>query len=254
MLTAPESGRLSIVIPAFNESDKIALDVETAGRFLTEYGLAGEVIVVDDGSGDRTAQAARRATLPQGVGRRIIRFDRNRGKGRAVRAGVLSSRGDRVLFADSGLCVLWENCLRGLAALQSEDCDIAHGSRRLPGSTIVRPRRLRRRLLSRAAGALLPMAAGVPTYLTDTQCGFKLYPGDLARELYRQAVCDGFLFDVEIILRARRAGYRIREFPIEWRSDPDSRLNPVANLPRLTRDFLAIRRALPRHAGSAGGP
>jgi hypothetical protein len=86
----------------------------------------------------------------------------------------------------------------------------------------------------------------VPRHLTDTQCGFKLYRGEVARELYAQCVCDGFLFDVEVVLRAAHAGYRIAEFPVEWHSDPDSRLHPTRRIPRLLGQLWTIRRAVRR--------
>jgi len=120
----------------------------------------------------------------------------------------------------------------------------AHGSRRLPESVIVRPKQLYRRIISGAFRRAIPILAGTPRSLSDTQCGFKMYRGTVAWELYSQCLCHGFLFDVEVILRAVAAGYRIREFPVEWRSDPDSRLHAARSIPKLLRELVAIRRAL----------
>ncbi len=237
---------ISIIIPAFNEAAKIAADVEAASRFLADERLEGEIIVVDDGSTDDTAAVADSVVVPEGMARRVIRCDGNHGKGYAVRVGVAETCGQYVLFADSGLCVPYKNALQGLELIRSGQCDIAHGSRHLPQSTSVRGRSLYRRMVTRVFRWIVPSFMHVPRHLTDTQCGFKLYRGQVARELYAQCVCDGFLFDVEVVLRAARAGYRIAEFPVEWRSDPDSRLHPLRRIPQLLSQLWTIRRVVRR--------
>lgn len=237
---------LSIVIPAFEESLKIARDVEAAAAFLKGEGLAGEIIVVDDGSRDDTGAAAKEADIPPDVRLNVIRYDTHRGKGYALRTGMAASRGDYVMFSDSGGCVPYDNALRGLDMLKSGACDLAHGSRKLRESRIQRPQAWYRRLLSRIFRRVIIYAIKIPSMLTDTQCGFKLYRGDVARELYGACITDGFMFDVEIIMRARRAGYRIREFPIEWTSDRDSRLSLTRNAGCVLRELLMIRRTLAR--------
>jgi len=237
---------LSIVIPAYREAAKIARDVEAAGTFLAQERLEGEILVVDDGSADGTAEAVERPDLPAGVRRRVLRYTPHRGKGFAVRTGMAETRGEYVLLTDSGLCVPMACALKGLEMIRAGACDIAHGSRRLTQSVIRRPQPIRRRLLSRLAGAAVRAATGVPKDLTDTQCGFKVYRGDAARELYAQCRTDGFLFDIEIILRAARRGYSIREFPVEWVCDLDSRLHPGRNLWRTAKELLEIRRTLRR--------
>lgn len=123
-------------------------------------------------------------------------------------------------------------------------CDMAHGSRRLAKSVIRRPQPIHRRLLSRISRAAVRAATGLPKGLTDTQCGFKVYRGEAARALYAECRTDGFLFDIEIILRAARRGYAIREFPVEWACDLDSRLRPARNSWRTARELLQIRRSL----------
>ena len=235
---------LSIVIPEFNEARKIAHDVEAAGAFLVEQGLAGEIIVVDDGSTDGSADAADAAPVPDGVRRQVIRCPVNHGKGHAVRTGILETRGEVIMFSDAGLCIPFANALRGLALIRENGCDIAHGSRALPESVITRPKSLYRRILTRIFRRVMPWLAGTPRTLSDTQCGFKMYRGEVGRELYSRCVCNGFLFDVETVLRAMRAGWRISEFPVEWHSDPDSRLNPARSIGRLIGELRAIRRAL----------
>ncbi|HON92097.1 MAG TPA: glycosyltransferase [Sedimentisphaerales bacterium] len=240
---------LSIVIPAFEESKKIARDVKAAAEFLNAHSLAGEIIVVDDGSQDRTADAAREVRVPQGVQLNVIRYEQHRGKGYGVRTGMTASTGKYAMFADCGLCIPYGNVLQGLEMLQSGQFDIAHGSRRHIQSDILQDQPLHRKLLSRTFKFTVRTMLGTPRELTDTQCGFKIYKGDIARELYSQCVTDGFLFDIEIILRAQRKGYRIGEFPVEWACDPDSRLSVTRTPWPLLVELYKLKRVMARSIG-----
>lgn len=246
---------LSIVLPAFNEGGKIGDDVTAAAVFLKDSGLSGEVIVVDDGSSDNTAREARRAQVPAGVEREVVRFDRNRGKGHAVKAGVRRSRGDYVLFADAGLCVPFDNVWRGLRLIGSGMCEIAHGSRVLRYGQFGQPKPWTRRILSAVLRLGLVLFMRLPAGITDTQCGFKLYRGDVGRELYADLTTEGFGFDVEVLLRAVRRRYEIREFPVDWVSDLDSRLRPGRHAFSILSDLIRMRRlvAMEESAGKRMG-
>jgi dolichyl-phosphate beta-glucosyltransferase len=235
---------LSIVIPAFREVGKITRDIEAASAFLQHSSLAGEIIVVDDGSDDGTADAASKAAASAGAAVRVIRCEPHRGKGYAIRTGIVLTQAKYVMFADSGCCVPYENVLQGLQLLQSGACDIAHGSRKLPSSHIARPQSLYRRICSYLFHRAMICWMKLPTQLTDSQCGFKIYRGEAARTLYRQCTTDGFMFDVELILRAKKAGYVIQEFPIQWSCDRDSRLSPTRSFLGILAELVAIRRAL----------
>lgn len=233
---------LSIVIPVYNESHKIARDVGAAAAFLNENNLAGQIIIVDDGSKDNTAEIAGSAEVTQNVNIEVIRYEKHRGKGYAVRKGIEQTTGEFVMFGDSGCCVPYQNTLRGLDLLKSGQCDIAHGSRKIEGSRINTSQNLYRRICSKVFHWYVINSLKVPAELTDTQCGFKVYRGDVARHLYKECVTDGFAFDIEIIMRAQKEGYRIKEFPIDWTCDPDSRLSPTRSLRCVLAELRAIKR------------
>jgi glycosyltransferase involved in cell wall biosynthesis len=235
---------LSIVIPAFEESKKISRDVEAASTFLESNHLAGEIIVVDDGSGDGTAEAAEKAKVSSGTTLKVVRLPRHTGKGYTVRTGIKQTSGEYVMFADSGCCVPYENALDGLKLLKSGACDIAHGSRKMPGSNIRKAQSWYRRVCARVFHWFVIYAMKIPAEITDTQCGFKIYKGEVGRRLYRECVTDDFMFDVEIIMRALKEGYRIKEFPIEWTCDRDSRLSPARSLWRIFSQLITIKRVL----------
>jgi len=235
---------ISIVIPVFNESKKIGADIKAASAFLKDNHLASEIIVVDDGSSDGTSEAAKNVTTPAEINLEVIRYDEHRGKGHAVRAGIRKTSGDYVMFADSGCCVPYGYVLDGLKLLKSGACDIAHGSRKLPESKIERPQGWYRRICAGIFRWGIHRSMKIPSELADTQCGFKIYRGDVARSLYAQCVTDGFMFDLEIILRAKKQGYHIKDFPIEWTCDRDSRLSPAKSLWRVLRELITIKRIL----------
>jgi dolichyl-phosphate beta-glucosyltransferase len=235
---------LSIVIPALDESNKIAADIKAAAEFLAANSLTGEIIIVDDGSSDNTAQNARNTLVPHNIKLNVISYPDNRGKGHAVKTGIVASKGKYVLFADSGLCIPFNFALEGIKLIQSNSCDIAHGSRKMKNSRIIHKHLLHRQILSRIFRWLVHAFMGIPQCITDTQCGFKIYRGDIARELYAKCISERFAFDIEIILRAIKAGHKIKEFPVEWNSDHDTRFHIFSNSLRTLFDLLAIKKAI----------
>jgi glycosyltransferase involved in cell wall biosynthesis len=216
---------LTIVIPAFKEAAKIERDIEAAHHFLSSRQMRAEIIVVDDGSPDDTTERALRyaGSIPN---LRVLRYLPNRGKGHALKYGIARARGRIVMFADAGLCVPYEVADLGLLLLELDMCDVAHGSRRMRGS-ILRAQPLLRRIGSTGFGFLIHTLMGVPGYISDTQCGFKFYRREVAQKLYAELVCNGMMFDIELVLLALRHRYRILEFPVLWSNDPDSRYDPI---------------------------
>ncbi len=250
---APADLELSIIIPAYRERHKIGLDIAAADDFLRSRHIDGEIIVVDDGSPDGTADVAR-GMQARCSGLRVVSYAKNRGKGHALAQGVLRARGAIVMFADAGLCVPYDVATLGIAILKLDMCDIAHGSRRMRGS-VLRPQPLHRRIGSTVFGWIVHTLMMVPLYISDTQCGFKLYKRDAAIVLYGELATDGFMFDLEIILRALRRRLRILEFPVLWSNDADTRFSPTLGSPRLLRELVHIKwlMAVERRKGTVHG-
>jgi dolichyl-phosphate beta-glucosyltransferase len=230
---------LSIVIPAFKEAKKIGQDVAAACDFLKRHGIAGEIILVDDGSPDATTQTAieLQKAHPELT---VLSYERNRGKGHAVAQGVRAARGRYVMFADAGLCVPYDIATIGLTMLQLDMCDVAIGSRRMRGS-VLKAQPLYRRIGSRVYALVIHTLMAVPWHISDTQCGFKIYRSEVAKELFEELSTDGFMFDIELILHALRKQYRILEFPVLWSNDADTRYDPVKGTIRNFRELVKIR-------------
>lgn len=232
---------ISIVIPALNEATKIRFDVEAASSFIKDIGMNGEVIIVDDGSTDSTSEVAREADIPSSVKLSVVRLEKNSGKGFAVKTGIEKTRGDVVLFADSGTCVPYVNALEQIERIRAGELDIAMASRRLKETRILRDRSLKRRILSWLFRQAAITITGLPRRITDSQCGFKLYNGEIARELFKECQTRRFMFEVEILLRALQNNYRIEEFPVEWTCDLDTRLKPAHIALNVLKELFRIR-------------
>jgi dolichyl-phosphate beta-glucosyltransferase len=234
---------ISIVIPVWNEADKIAADIATAVQFFESAKLNGELIISDDGSRDHTYEVVVSVAEGKKYPVRIVR-NSHLGKGNAVREGIMAAGGNIILFIDSGNCISYKDVGKGVELLNRDVCDIAHASRFLPGSSIVVPKGRIRRMVSWSFRKLIHFYMNIPSHLTDTQCGLKIYLGEVAHLLYGKSFTKGFMFDIEIILRAKRENLRIREFPVTWRSDPDSRLSLVRSLPHIIRDLIRLKRRM----------
>jgi dolichyl-phosphate beta-glucosyltransferase len=207
---------LSVVIPAFNEAVRLPRTLDRVGEFLRAAGHGHEILVVDDGSRDGTADKARAA------GATVLRNDRNRGKGHAVRRGMLEARGQRRLMTDADLSTPIEELPRLLEKL-AEGYDVAIGSRAVAGARIEIHQPWFRENMGRLYN-LFVRALALPG-LRDTQCGFKLWTAEATRAAFADARLDGFSFDVEALYLARKRGYRIAEVPVTWRNDAATRVS-----------------------------
>jgi dolichyl-phosphate beta-glucosyltransferase len=207
---------LSVVIPAFNEAERLPRTLDRVGAFLRAAGLGHEILVVDDGSRDETAGKARAA------GATVLRNDTNRGKGHAVRRGMLEARGQRRLMTDADLSTPIEELPRFLDKL-AEGYDVVIGSRAVAGAKIEIHQPWFRENMGRIYN-LFVRALALPG-LRDTQCGFKLWSAAAARAAFADSRLDGFSFDVEALYLARKRGYRIAEVPVTWRNDAATRVS-----------------------------
>lgn len=232
---------ISIVIPAYNERKRIKGSLSEACAYLDDSGMDHEILVVDDGSTDGTARIVEgmSAEVPK---LRVIRYETNRGKGHALRTGVLVSRGDLVLVMDADLSTPMEELRKLLPHLSDGRCDIAIGSRALALSDILRKQPWWRRGMGKTFNKIVK--ALVIGDFQDTQCGFKLFKGEVGRELFGEAKIDRFAYDVEILARAKKKGYRITEIPIRWINSPESKVDPLKDSLRMLADLLRIRMAV----------
>ena len=226
---------LSVVIPAYNEEERIGDTLRQLVKYLGAQGYGWEIVVADDGSTDRTADLVRGAgaetagiemvTLPHG------------GKGWAVRHGMLYAGGEYRFLCDADISMPVEQISRFLPPAL-DDFDLAIGSREVPGA-----RRLgepyRRHLMGRVYNALT-RALATPG-VADTQCGFKCFRGTVADELFQLQRLRGFAFDVEVLFLARKRSLRVLEVPIDWYYRPASKVRPVIDSLAMTRDILNIR-------------
>jgi dolichyl-phosphate beta-glucosyltransferase len=229
---------LSVVIPAYNEAERIGPTLDAVLGWLACQPLQYELVVVDDGSEDQTRKVVRRRFDGEPHAW-LIESKANHGKGHAVRVGMLAARGDLRLFMDADNSIPISQ-LPGLLALIRSGAHVAIGSRRAPGAaTDVRP--LYRRLWSRVANRVVQ--AGLLSGIGDTQCGFKLFTGAAATDVFSRLRTDGWGFDLEVLALAQRLAYPIAEHPVCWSDDPRSRINPLRDAWRITREFLRIRRA-----------
>jgi dolichyl-phosphate beta-glucosyltransferase len=213
---------LSLVIPAFDEARRLPATLATAFTHLEADGRRFEVIVVDDGSRDDTAQVATEALAPLGASGRLVRLAPNRGKGAAVRAGVRAARGERVLVSDADLSTPIEE-LESLERALAGGADIAIGSRALDRRRVERRQPILREWCGRLFNLVVQLV--VLPGIQDSQCGFKLFRREVVEAIFAKAHIDGFGFDVEILAIARRLGYRIEEVPVRWKNDDDTRVS-----------------------------
>lgn len=221
------------MIPAYNEERRLPAAVESLRAFI-ERGTA-EVLLVENGSTDRTAQIVDATAAADGRFRAIHLA--SAGKGRAVREGMLASTGRIVAFCDADFSMSIEQLDRLRGAIEA-GADVAVASREAPGAVrIGEP--ARRHLMGRVFNFLVRMLA-VPG-LSDTQCGFKAFRGEVAHDLFSRQILDGWAFDVEVLFIARRRGYRMAEVPITWRYDPSSRVHPIRDTVSMVRELLSLR-------------
>lgn len=229
---------LSVIVPVYNEAAR--LDGLTAiFRYLQKQKYKSELIVVDDGSTDKTLEKLQKLDSRSRWNDKLklISYPINQGKGRAVKIGMLTARGKYRLFIDVDLSTPIETLV--LAFRQEKKSDIIIGSRRIIGSQILTHQPWIRETLGRGFTRLSQLALGVP--VTDFTCGFKLFSAKSAIEIFGKSRISGWGFDSEILFIARKMGYRIRELPVSWVNDGRTRVRFPLDIIRSLVDLLAIR-------------
>ena len=227
----------SIVLPAYNESERIAATIEKIFAFATQRGWQAEIIVVNDGSSDDTAEVVRRsaATRP---GVRLLQNPGNRGKGYSVRHGMLQAQGEILLFSDADLSSPIAEAEKLFAAIAS-GADIAIGSRWLKTELQLRRQPLFRRIYGRIFNLALRLVLGLQ--FKDTQCGFKAFNRRAAHALFPLQKIERWGFDPELLYLAERLHLRVEEIPVTWAHREGTRINPLRDGMHMFVEMLQIR-------------
>lgn len=236
-----QAATLSIVIPAYNEEARLPALLEKlqahAGTAAAAAGLhLHEVLVVDDGSTDRTRQLLEAAEAENERLQGVFAYDRNRGKGAAFAAGARQAAGDWVLLADVDLSTPLDELGKLTAAIEA-GADIAIGSRAVAGAVVERGP-LHRKVTGSSFNGAVRLLTGLR--VRDTQNGFKLFPAEAVKRYAAQQTCPGFAFDVELLMRADREGLRIAEVPILYMHDLRSRVSVVSASPQMLREIARL--------------
>jgi dolichyl-phosphate beta-glucosyltransferase len=228
---------LSVVVPCYNEEKRLPRTIELIQDYLRSHDGPYELLLVDDGSSDGTRKVMDDAAA-QNPAIRIVALPRNRGKGRALAEGVRASRGQLVLVTDADLSTPIEELAKLEAALAT-GAGVAIGSRSIKGSRVEISQPIYRVLMGKAFNVLVQIVL-LPG-IWDTQCGFKLFRGDVAREVFEGLTTDGFGYDPEVLYLAKKKGVRIAEVPVRWRNSAPTKVNAIRSSADMFRHVLRIR-------------
>lgn len=232
---------VSIVIPAYNESDRLGGPLALMLGFISTSGLNAEVIVVDDGSSDDTAKVAKAAfAAAPGVTASVIRYEENRGKGFAVKTGLLAAKADIALFTDADLSTPIEEMSKLVDPIRNGDFDVTFGSRALDRSLIGTHQPWRREQGGRVINFIIRTMSGLQ--FADTQCGFKAFNMLTFRPLLDAMTIDRFGFDVEFLFVANYHNLRLSEIPVRWNDVAGSKVSAVRDTGRMISELNQIRR------------
>jgi glycosyltransferase involved in cell wall biosynthesis len=227
---------VSIIVPAFNEARRIADSIQKIDAYMLGSNLSLELLVVDDGSSDNTADLVKRSTAKR---LRLVQNDRNQGKGHAVRQGVLAASGTYVLFTDADLSAPIEELNKLLDVALNERVDIVIGSRAVDRTYIEKHQSRFREFGGLMFNLMVRLLLGLQLY--DTQCGFKLFHRERSRRIFEQQTTFGFGFDPELLFLAKRNGLTIRETPVRWSHAEGSKVSLLRDGIRMFGDLVRIR-------------
>ncbi len=236
--SAPGDYDLSLVIPAYNEAKRIGRGLETVKAWVRQRDIRVEMIVVDDGSTDDTAETVKRI-VGESIPLRVLTNEQNRGKGFSVRRGLLAGKGRIVGFCDADFSTPIEEADKLLAAINRDGYDIAIGSRAMKGSVLARRQPWYREYAGRAFSLYYRLVL-IPG-IVDSQCGFKFFRREAAHAIFAHQTVEGWAFDAEILFIARRLGYRIAQIPVRWVNDPDSKVKMWRDGLKMAFDVWCVR-------------
>lgn len=236
---------ISIIIPAYNEAVRLGKSLRTILEYLNSRADESELIVVDDGSSDETATVAEQSLKDAGrVRAEVIRVQPNRGKGYAVRTGLLAARAPIALFTDADLSTPITETPKLVGPIERGLYDLTFGSRALDRSLIGVHQPWRREQGGRIINLIVRLSTALPFW--DTQCGFKAFRMSVCRPLAEAATIERFGFDVEYLTVAHLAGLRLKEIPVRWDHNDGSKLSVWRDTPRLVNEVRAVRRQVRR--------
>lgn len=227
---------LSVILPAYNEERRIGKTLSEIIAFLKRQSYASEIIVSDDGSADATVNVSEKQL--SGFPHEILRAPENRGKGSAVRAGMMRGRGKYLLFSDADLSTPIEEVTEFIRRLEN-GYDVVLGSRALKESKIEIRQPPMRELMGKTFNKIARLFAF--RGIRDSQCGFKLFKQEAARDLFGRQKLNGFSFDAEIIFLAQKLGYRILEAPVRWRNSKLTRVRLLSDSLQMFKEVVGIR-------------
>jgi glycosyltransferase involved in cell wall biosynthesis len=246
-MPAASDPQVSIIVPAYNEAARLPDSLRRLGEYVgasSRCARSFEVLVIVEQSKDGTLESARKATAKQ-ARFRVIDNRVHRGKGYAVRSGMRQARGAVAFYMDADLSVPLEEIDEFLAFFDAHpEEDVLIGSRQHPASRIERRQGLIRQTMGRTFNRILRCLSPLP--FRDTQCGFKAFRREAARQIFALQTIDGFAFDVEVILLAQGLGCRIRELPVRWLNSTESKVRIVRDSLRMLMDVVIIRRRTAR--------
>lgn len=234
---SPDS--VSIVIPAYNEAHRLPATLAALAEWRASCARSVEIIIVIEPGTDRTREIATEASARQ-PNLRVIANEQHRGKGFAVRTGMLAANGEVIFYMDADLSVPLREVDSFMAYFDAHpDADVLLGNRQHPQSNITLQQSWLRRHMGQTFNSILRRLAMTGVY--DTQCGFKALRRSAAEAIFRKQTIDGFAFDVEVLLLAQRLGFKIADLPVEWRNSPESKVRILSDSLQMLRDAVRIR-------------
>jgi dolichyl-phosphate beta-glucosyltransferase len=245
------SPEISIVIPAYDEAARLQEPLDRVFRYLKQESVRAEVIVVDDGSGDGTSEAAESVFADhREIDARVVSYEANRGKGYAVRTGLKNSRADIALFSDADLSTPIEEMPKLVKPIQLGEFDVTFGSRALDRSLIGTHQPWRREQGGKVMNLIIKTMSGLP--FADTQCGFKAFNMVKFRPLLDVMTIDRFGFDVEFLFVAKYHGLRLKEIPVRWNNVEGSKVSVFRDTKRMISELSQIRKNARRNIYEIG--